>query len=100
VAGVNAGSAVHLQENARAKGVYAAYVEGSHGSLYVRIGGTDNDWQPAFSGYQNFREYAQGAGWKVWIALPGNPDFQQAPLKNALPVPQYTPAEGIPAPTD
>jgi alpha-amylase len=89
VAGVNAGSEIYLQENARVKGIYAAMVQGKRGQLYVCIGGDDSVWQPSFSNYHDYREYAQGAGWKVWLALPGNPEVQQAPLKAALPVPQY-----------
>lgn len=100
VAGVNAGSAVHLQDNARAKGVYAAEVDGSHGALYVRIGGSDGDWQPSSSGYGGYQQYAEGAGWKVWVGLPGNPAFQQAAIKDPFPVPQYTPPETISGPSD
>lgn len=48
VAGVNAGSTVYTQENAAANGVYAAFVQGSKGALYVRIGGSDASWQPSF----------------------------------------------------
>jgi alpha-amylase len=89
VAGVDAGSMLYLQDNARARGIYAAMVQGSRGQLYVRIGGDDSMWQPSFSNYQDYREYAQGTGWKVWVAIPGNPEVQQAPLKKPLPVPQY-----------
>ena len=89
VAGVHAGSALHTQNNAKAKGVYAARVEGRFGDLYVRIGGSDNEWQPHFSNYKDYREYAAGSGWKVWVGLPGNPPVQQAALKTALPVPTY-----------
>lgn len=89
VAGVHAGSTVHTQQNARRKGVYAAFVTGRHGDLYVRIGGSDMDWQPFFSGYQDYREYAAGSGWKVWVKIPGNPQVLQAPLKGELPVPDY-----------
>jgi alpha-amylase len=64
-------------------------VVGRRGDLYVRIGGEDAQWQPANSNYQNYREYAQGVGWKVWVGIPSNPDLQQAPLKGALPVPDY-----------
>src|SRR3954462_9508634 len=45
VAGVHAGSVLHTQNNARDKGVYAALVVGSKGNLYVRVGGSDDDWQ-------------------------------------------------------
>ena len=89
VAGVHAGSALHLQDNARARGVYAARLEGRHGDLYVRIGGSDAEWEPGRSNYSGFREYAQGAGWKVWVGLPGNPPVRQAALKTALPIPTY-----------
>jgi alpha-amylase len=98
VAGVHAGSALYLQDNARSAGVYAARVDGLHGQLYVRIGGSDAQWQPSFSGYSDYREYAQGAGWKVWVKLPGNPEFRQAPLRGALPVPEYKPASEITPP--
>jgi alpha-amylase len=90
VAGVNSGSAIHTQENARAKGIYAAFIEGSGDkALYVRIGGSDDDWQPHFSGYQDYREYAAGNGWKVWVKVAGNPEVQQVPLKGAFPIPVY-----------
>ena len=89
VAGVNAGSTVDFQQNAQASGVYAARVVGTRGDLYVRIGDDDLKWQPSFSNYRDYREYAQGAGWKVWVGLSGNPPFQQAPLKGPLPIPEY-----------
>jgi alpha-amylase len=95
VAGVHAGSAVHLQDNARASGVYAARVVGRHGDLYVRLGGSDARWEPGRSGYTGYRPYAEGAGWKVWVGLPGDPPFREAPLKPPLPVPVYLPAEQI-----
>jgi alpha-amylase len=95
IAGVHAGSALYLQENARAHGVYAARVDGHHGELYVRIGGSDDDWQPNLSNYQNYREYAQGAGWKVWVKIPGNPEVREASLKDPLPVPEFTDPEHI-----
>jgi alpha-amylase len=98
VAGVHAGSELDLQENARANGVYGARVAGRNGDLYVRIGGEDAQWQPSASGYANYREYAAGAGWRVWVALPGNPEVQQAPLKQPLPVPDYRPAKDITVP--
>jgi alpha-amylase len=94
---VHAGSAIHLQDNARSSGVYAARIEGRHGVLYVRIGGSDAQWQPSMSNYSGYREYAQGAGWKVWVALPGNPSFHQAPVRSALPIPTYVPAHQISA---
>jgi alpha-amylase len=87
VAGVHAGSALFVQQNARQAGVYAAAVQGSKGMLYVRVGGDDGQWQPAASGYSGFREYGAGQGWKVWVALPGNPPLRSAPLAVALPPP-------------
>jgi alpha-amylase len=87
VAGVHAGSALYVQHNARQAGVYAAAVQGSKGMLYVRVGGEDGQWQPAASGYSGYREYGQGQGWKVWVALPGNPPMRSAPLATALPAP-------------
>lgn len=89
VAGVHAGSELHTQDNARANGVYAARVDGRHGTLYVRVGGDDAKWQPQHSGYADYREYAAGDGWKVWVGLPGNPETRQAPLAAPLPVPSY-----------
>jgi alpha-amylase len=98
VAGVHAGSAIHLQNNARDRGIYAARVDGRHGELYVRVGGSDDAWQPHHSGYRDYREYASGAGWKVWVKLPGNPDVQQFPLKGAFEVPEYKDAADIDVP--
>ncbi len=89
VAGVHAGSAVHLQDNARSNGVYAARVEGRNGDLFVRIGGSDARWEPSLSSYTGYREYAQGAGWKAWVRIAGNPPIREAPLKPPLPVPAY-----------
>jgi alpha-amylase len=100
VAGVHAGSAIHTQDNAGEKGVYAARVVGRHGDLYVRIGGSDADWQPHHSAYRDYREYAHGVGWKVWVGLPGSPDVQQAPLKGALPLPDYREPPDIPVSDD
>ncbi len=85
VAGVDAGSTLNLQDNAREKGIYAAMVQGNRGQLYVRIGGDDSVWQPSFSNYHDYREYAQGAGWKVWVAVPGNPEVQEASKPSAIP---------------
>ncbi len=87
VAGVHASSALHPQDNARAKGVYAARVEGHRGDLYVWIGGNKAKWEPSDSGYANYRDYAHGNGWQVWLALPANPPWQRAPLAGPLPVP-------------
>ncbi len=95
VADVHSGSQFHTQQNARDRGVYAAYVEGRKGALYVRIGGSEMEWIPAHSGYRNYREYARGIGWQVWVALPGNPDVQQAPLKGGLSIPEYREAKEI-----
>ncbi len=95
VAGVNSGSPVALQQNAQARRVYAARVTGRNGELYVRVGGGDDDWQPSFSGYQDYREYAQGAGWKVWVGLPGNPPFAQAPPKDKFKTPAYQKPQDI-----
>jgi alpha-amylase len=100
VAGVHSGSPLWLQNNAGYKGVYAARVVGAKGDLYVRVGGSDADWQPSSSGYQGYREYAQGAGWKVWVGLPGNPEFRQAARRTAFEVPAYQPAAEIPVPDD
>jgi alpha-amylase len=98
VAGVHAGSVIHLQHNALARGVYAALVLGSAGELYVRIGGNDKDWEPYHSNYRDYREYAQGVGWKVWVKLPGNPEVQQAPFKASLPIPEYREPQTIDVP--
>jgi alpha-amylase len=95
VAGVTAGSVVHLQDNARARGVYAARIAGRRGDLYVRIGGDDAQWEPASSNYQDYREYAQGAGWKVWVGLPGNPDVQEAPRTATFAIPDYREPQSI-----
>ncbi len=100
VAGIHSGSAVYTQQNAQARGVYAAAVTGYFGVLYVRIGGSDADWQPSYSDYRDYREYARGSGWNVWVGLPGNPDFQQAPLKTPLPVPEYRGPEEIAVPDE
>ena len=94
---VTAGSVVHTQHNARGRGVYAALVKGREEGyeLFVRIGGSDEDWQPYFSGYQDYREYAQGAGWKVWVKIPGNPEVRQVDLKGPIDVPSYLSPEEI-----
>jgi alpha-amylase len=87
---VHSGSNMHTQDNARARGVYAAYIEGKNGGkLYVRIGGSDNEWNPSHSNYKDFREYAAGTGWKVWVGLPDNPELRLAPLAASLPVPTF-----------
>ncbi|HEU4635918.1 MAG TPA: alpha-amylase C-terminal beta-sheet domain-containing protein [Edaphobacter sp.] len=92
-AGVNSGSSVDMQENARQKGIYAARIHGTHGDLYVRIGGSDQQWSPSDSGYSDYRTYAQGAGWTVWVALPGNPPLVAVPHHSAFPVPIYKKAD-------
>jgi alpha-amylase len=86
VADVHSGCAMHTQHNARERGVYAAMIEGRKGQLYVRIGGSDYEWQPGYSNYSGYREYARGAGWKVWISLPNSPDYQKAPLNTPIPM--------------
>lgn len=87
---MNAGSVVHTQHNAQKRGVYAAFVSGKNGAeLYVRVGGSDVEWQPSHSNYRDYREYAAGSGWKVWVKLPRNPPVKQAALAGALPVPVY-----------
>ncbi len=95
VADVHSGSRVFQQDNARSRGVYAAFVEGRKGALYVRIGGSDVEWNPSYSDYHDYREYAGGSGWKVWVGLPGNPPVQQAALNYGLPVPEYREAADI-----
>lgn len=100
VAGVHASSTVHTQHNARQKGVYGALIVGRYGDLYVRIGGSDTDWQPSYSNYHDYREYAGGSGWKVWVRLAGNAPVRQAPLKKPLPMPQYRVADSFEVPDD
>ena len=100
VAGVNAGSIVHTQYNARQKGVYAARIIGRFGDLYIRIGGSDQDWQPHYSNYHDYREYASGNGWKVWLKLAGNPPVQQAQVKQGFPVPDYHEANSFEIPDE
>jgi alpha-amylase len=100
VADVHSGSPIFLQDNARAAGVYAAEVDGRKGKLFVRIGGNDQSWQPSSSGFADYREYAAGAGWKVWVALPGNPEVQQASRRRAFPVPGYKKPSQITIPNE
>ncbi len=95
VAGVHAGSAVYHQSNAYKKGIYAAKIDGKYGEIFVRIGGSDNQWQPFYSNYRGYREYAYGNGWKVWVRLSGNPRFRSAPLKRPFPIPNFVPASDI-----
>lgn len=95
VAGVKSGSKINTQNNALAVGVYAAMIEGSKGQLFIRIGGNDNDWEPGHSDYAGFRDYAHGAGWKVWVALPGNPELQQAAFRQPIPAPDFREPAGI-----
>ncbi|CAN5569647.1 hypothetical protein BH10ACI4_BH10ACI4_13530 [soil metagenome] len=97
-AGVNSGSVVDLQDNAKQAGVYAARVVGTHGELFVRVGGEDEKWSPAASGYSDYREYAAGEGWRVWVKLPGNPAVVQAPHHAAFAVPSFREVSGIRAP--
>ena len=98
VAGVNSGSQVDLQDNAKQAGIYAARVAGTHGDLYVRVGGEDSNWVPSASGYADYQEYAAGSGWKVWVKLPGNPAVATAVHHAAFPVPVYKDASVIKAP--
>jgi alpha-amylase len=99
VAGVTAGSTVYTQQNAQKRGVYAALVTGKNGGeLYVRVGGSDAEWQPSYSNYQDYREYAAGSGWKVWVKIPGNPPVKQASVAGTLPVPVYREAGTIQVP--
>lgn len=99
-AGVHAGSPIYLQNNARDKGIYAARIDGRNGELYVRVGGNDDDWQPQHSGYSEYRDYARGTGWKVWVKLPGNPEVRQVPLKDAFPIPEFREATQIDVPDE
>ncbi len=100
VAGVHSGSHIHAQDNAQARGVYGARITGRHGDLYVRIGGSDVEWQPSQSSYTSYREYAQGSGWKVWVKLPGNPQVQQAPYQAPLCIPAYREPQSIAVPDE
>jgi len=101
IADITSGSEIDLQENAKNLGVYAARVVGRKGELYVRIGGSDQQWQPSASGYSDYREYAQGAGWKVWVKLPGNPQVAHISAHGTvLPVPEYQPAGKITPPPE
>lgn len=87
VAGVNSGSIIHTQNNAREAGVYGAMIEGINGQLYVRIGGDDNSWNPSRSNYSDYRQYAAGNGWKVWVKLNDltkNNSYQTIPLNDPL----------------
>jgi alpha-amylase len=84
VADVHAGIQFSTQQNARDHSVYAAYAECRKGALFVRIGGSSKDWTPALSDHQNYREYAWGSGWKVWVGLPGNPGSTDGPTERRL----------------
>jgi alpha-amylase len=97
-AGVNSGSTIDLQDNARQSSIYAARIAGTHGDLYVRVGGDDTQWQPSTSNYTDYREYAAGSGWKVWVKLPGNPPVVTAPHHAPFPIPTYKPAAQQKAP--
>ena len=72
--------------------------DGTHGRLYVRIGGSDASWQPSASGYSGYREVTRGQGWAVWLALPGNPPLRPAPRHGAFPVPAVLGLERIQVP--
>jgi alpha-amylase len=100
VAGIHAGSTIDFQNNAQYSGVYAARITGRNGELYVRIGGADTNWQPSDSGYSDYREYARGNGWKVWVKLPGNPPVQQAQFATALPIPMFQQGSTITPPPE
>jgi len=77
-----------------------ARIVGRNGDLYVRIGGSDMEWQPSYSNYHGYREYAHGTGWKVWVGLPGDLEMQQAPPKGSLPIPEYRDPVSIDVPDD
>lgn len=66
-AGVHAASHLYTQDNAKQNGVYGVKVQGDKASLYVRVGGNDDQWNPSQSGYGNTIAIAEGIGWKVWI---------------------------------
>jgi alpha-amylase len=103
VAGITASSELDLQNDARQRGVYGARVVGRNGELYVRVGGDDGSWNPGDSGYQGYREYASGTGWRVWVKLndaAANGAFHLAPMRGALPVPVYQPAAEIVVPDE
>ena len=77
VAGVTSGSELNTQSNAGTKGVYAARVVGSKGwPLYVRIGAAMSNGSRVSRDTRTI-EYASGAGWRVWIGLPGNRSFSR-----------------------
>jgi alpha-amylase len=99
-AGITSGSGIDFQENAKNAGVYAARVTGKNGDLYVRIGGSDQQWQPSSSGYTDYREYATGAGWKVWVKLAGNPPIGKLSKHPALPIPVFRPPDQIQPPPE
>jgi hypothetical protein len=52
-------------------------------------GGNEGDGEPGCSNYAGGRGYAHGAGRKVWVGLPGNPEFPPAPLKQSIPAPDF-----------
>lgn len=89
IAGVHAGSPLFLQQNARARGVYAAQVFGHFGELFVRIGGDDSDWRPSDSGFSQTVEFASGTGWKVWVKREGVSQVIESETNLSLPVPTY-----------
>jgi alpha-amylase len=100
VAGVHAGSMLYVQNSAKDKGVYAARIVGKKGDLYVRIGGSDDSWQPSASGYKDYREYTQGESWKVWVGLPGNPEAQQASRRDGMDLPAFQAGPSIDVPDE
>lgn len=95
VAGVTSGSEIYQQDNAKHNGVYAAAISGRNGMLYVRIGKDNDAWNPAMSGYSDYRQYAHGVGWTVWVKLPGNPQVKQASLASPLPIPKIQDVNSI-----
>jgi alpha-amylase len=84
-----------LEDHCRSTLLSVAHVDGPHGELYVRVGGSDEERNPSDSSYSNYREYARGTGWKVWVKLPNNPGVRQAPLASAISVPTYKAADQI-----
>ena len=98
VAGVHAGSACICRTTRVPPASMRRGSSGATVTFIVRIGGDDAAWQPFHSGYQDYREYAQGAGWKVWVGLPGNPELQAAPLRAPLPIPLYREPQAIDVP--
>jgi hypothetical protein len=73
VAGIHSGSAISLQNDAASAGVYAARVVGRNGTLYVRIGGSDAEWQPSFSNYTDYSRVRTGSRVEGLAGLAGQP---------------------------